>query len=399
MLKKVGLVAVLAVLISVVVATTAWGSAKAPARASASAVANAKVKCGKVRTIGMAAPVTGPASDIGNQQIRWAKYFVNRWNRNRHHSHARIKLVVGDTQLGVDTAFAVKVAQSFKSNSKLLGVIGPAGSQEVVASTSAYKAGGLGFVSGSATRTSLTDGHTDGNRRGFFFRTVPNDDQQGPKVADWMTKKLKWKRVYIIDDQETYSQGLADTVQKILNKRGVTTKRDSISQSASDFSAVIAKIPSNYQGIYIPWQLAPQAQAFGQQLQAAGKSHIKLFGSDGLFAPGVWKIAGSYDSAFPYNPSSKIVQTYVKAHKGNGEFFGLPSYVAAQVVTGAVTRACKAGHGRTTRAAVRKQIARGKLKSSILGFPVAFQRSGEMKLPAAFGIYQIQKNGAFKRIG
>jgi len=214
-----------------------------------------------------------------------------------------------------------------------------------------------------------------------------------------MTKKLKWKRVYIIDDQETYSQGLADGVQKILNNKGVTTKRDSISQKDSDFSSAIAKIPSNYQGIYIPWQLAPQAQAFGQQLQAAGKSHITLFGSDGLFAPGVWKIAGSYDSAFPYNPASKIVQTYVKAHGGNGEFFGLPSYVAAQVVVGAVTRACKAGHGTTTRAAVRKQIAKTNLKTSILGFSVGFQKSGEMKLPAAYGIYQIQKNGSFKRVG
>jgi branched-chain amino acid transport system substrate-binding protein len=397
MLKKVGLVAVLAALISVVVATTAWGSAKAPARASASAAANASVKCGKNRTIGMAAPVTGPASDIGNQQIRWAKYFVKRWNKK--HGKARIKLVLGDTQLGVDTAFAVKVAQSFKSNSKLLGVVGPAGSQEVVASTSAYKAGGLGFVSGSATRVTLTDGHTDGNRRGYFYRTVPNDGQQGPTVANWMTKKLKWKRVFIIDDQETYSQGLADGVEKILKNRGVTTKRDSISQKDSDFSSVIAKIPSNYQGIYIPWQLAPQAQAFGQQLQAAGKGHIKLFGSDGLFAPGVWKIAGSYDSAFPYNPASKVVQTYVKAHGGNGEFFGLPSYVAAQVVVGAVTRACKAGHGKATRAAVRKQIAKTNLKTSILGFAVGYQKSGEMKLPAAYGIYQIQKNGSFKRIG
>src|SRR3954465_4378269 len=222
MLKKVGLVAVLGALISVVVATTAWGSAKAPNRVSAAAVA--KVKCGKVRTIGMAAPITGPASDIGNQQVRWAKYYVKHWNSG--HPKARIKMVMGDTQLGVDTAFAVKVAKSFASNSKLLGVVGPAGSQEGVASTSAYKAGALGGVSGSASRTTLTDGHTDGNRRGFFYRTVPNDGQQGPTVANYMTKKLKWKRVYIIDDQETYSQGLADGVQKILNSKGVTTKRD-----------------------------------------------------------------------------------------------------------------------------------------------------------------------------
>jgi branched-chain amino acid transport system substrate-binding protein len=388
---------VAAVLAAGVAALTsaALGSTKSPTRASSAGVAT--VKCGKTRTIGLAAPITGPAAAIGNQQVRWAKYYVKRWNAQKANRNKQIKMIPGDTQLGLDTAFAVRVAKSFASNSKVLGIVGPAGSQEIVASTSAYKGAGLGFVSGSASRTSLTDGHTDGNRRGFFFRTVPNDAAQGPVVANWMTKKLKWKRVYIIDDQETYSQGLADGVQKILRARGVRVTRDSISQTASDFSSVIAKIPGNTQGIYIPWQLAPQAQTFGQQLRAAGKSRIKLFGSDGLFAPGVWKIAGSYDSAFPYNPKSATVKAYIRAHKGDGEFFGLPSYVAAQVVVGAVTKAC--ADNKATRAEVRKLIAKTKLKTTILGFPVSFTRSGEMRAPATYGIYQIQSDGSFKRLG
>ncbi len=396
-MKKVLVAAVLAAGVAALT-TAAFGSGKSPSRAaSAGSVSAAAVKCGSTRTIGLAAPYTGPAAGIGNQQVRWVKFFVKRWNKQKANKHRQIKVVGGDTQLGNDTAFAVKVAQSFASNSKILGVVGPAGSQEVVASTSAYKAGGLGFVSGSASRTTLSDGHTDGNRRGYFFRTVPNDAAQGPAVANWMTKKLKWKRVYIIDDQETYSQGLADGVEKILKARGVTTLRDSIAQTDSDFSSKIAKIPSNYQGIYIPWQLAPQAQAFGQQLKAKGKGNIKLFGSDGLFAPGIWKITGSYDSAFPYDPKSPIVKAYIKAHNGDGEFFGLPSYVAAQVVVGAVTKAC--ADGKATRAEVRKYIGKTKLKSTILGFPVSFAKTGEMHTPASYGIYQIQSNGSFKRIG
>jgi branched-chain amino acid transport system substrate-binding protein len=382
-----------------VLATAALGSIKSPSNApsKAESVSAAAITCGKTRTIGLAAPFTGPAADVGNQQVRWAKYYVKRWNAQRANRNKRIRVVDGDTQLAVDTAFAVKVAKAFSSNSKVLGVVGPAGSQEVVASTSAYKGGRLGFVSGSATRTTLTDGHTDGNRRGYFYRTVPNDAAQAPAVANWMTKELKWKRVYIIDDQEAYSQGLADGVQKILASRGVKVTRDSISQTDADFSSKIAKIPNNTQGIYIPWQLAPQAQAFGQQLKAAGKARIKLFGSDGLFAPGVWKITGSYDSAFPYNPADPVVTTYISAHKGNGEFFGLPSYVAAQVVVGAVTRAC--ADGKATRAEVRKQIAKTNLKTTILGFPVSFTAAGEMRTPANYGIYQIQSDGSFKRIG
>src|SRR4029450_3975090 len=320
-----------------VLATAAFGSNSSPSRVNAAAsAATATVKCGKTRTIGLAAPITGPAAGIGNQQVRWAKFYVKRWNAKKANKNKQIKMIPGDTQLGVDTAFAVKVAKSCASNSKVLGVAGPAGSQEVVASTSGYKGGGLGFVSGSASRTSLTDGHTDGNRRGYFFRTVPNDAAQGPVVANWMTKKLKWKRVYILDDQDPSSQGLADGVGKILKARGVKVTRDSISRNDSDFSSKIAKIPNNTQGIYIPWQLAPQAQTFGQQLKAAGKGRMKLFGSDGLFAPGIWKIAGSYASLFPYTRADPAVKAYIKAHHGDGEFFGLPSYVAAQVVVGAV---------------------------------------------------------------
>jgi len=378
-------------------ATAAFGSTSSPNRANAPASAGtASVACGKTRTIGLAAPITGPAAAIGNQQVRWAKYYVKQWNAQKVNKNKQIKVISGDTQLGVDTAFAVKVAKSLASNSKVLGVVGPAGSQEVVASTSSYKGGGLGFVSGSATRTTLTDGHTDGNRRGFFFRVVPNDSVQAPTVANYLVGKLKAKRVYIIDDQETYSQGLANGVESRLKAKGVSTTRDSISQTASDFSSQIAKIPANTQYIYIPWQLAPQAQAFGQQLKAAGKGHIKLFGSDGLFAPGTWKIAGSYDSFFPVDTANSVVKAYVAAHKGNGEYFGAPSYVAAQVVVGAVTKAC--ADGKASRAEVRKDIAKSKLKSSILGLPVSFTAGGDLK-GGGFGVYQIQSNGSFKRIG
>ncbi len=394
-MRKLVVAAVLAAGVAVL-ASAAFGSTKSPARtSSASSAGSALVKCGSTRTIGVAAPITGPASFIGQQQLRWTKNFVKRWNAQKANAKKKIKIIQGDTQLGVDTAFAVKVAKSFASNSKVLGVVGPAGSQEVVASTAGYKKGGLAYVSGSASRTTLTDGHTDGNRRGYFFRVVPNDSVQAPTVANYISGKLKAKRVYIIDDQETYSQGLADGVQTRLKSKGVNVTRDSISQNDSDFSSKIAKIPNNTQIIYIPWQLVPQAQAFGQQLKAAGKGHIKLFGSDGLFAPGAWKITGSYDSFFPINSADPIVKAYAKAHKGDGEYFGAPSYVATQVIVNAVTKACK--DGKASRAEVRKLVAKTKLKTSILGLPVAFTAGGDLK-GGGFGIYQIQSNGTFKRI-
>src|SRR5580765_2583701 len=70
----------------------------------------AAIACGKTRTIGVAAPITGPAASIGQQQLRWAQFYVKRWNAVKANAKQKIAIVQGDTQLGVDTAFAVKVA-------------------------------------------------------------------------------------------------------------------------------------------------------------------------------------------------------------------------------------------------------------------------------------------------
>ena len=83
--------------------------------------AAAAIACGTTRTIGVAAPITGPAASIGQQQLRWAQFYVKRWNALKANAKQKIAIVQGDTQLGVDTAFAVKVAQSFASNPKVLG--------------------------------------------------------------------------------------------------------------------------------------------------------------------------------------------------------------------------------------------------------------------------------------
>jgi branched-chain amino acid transport system substrate-binding protein len=374
--------------------TAAWGSEKAPQGASsASNAGSALVSCGKTRLIGLMAPFTGPAASIGINQVHWANFFKNRYNRSHK---KKIKFVNEDTMLGSanGTAEAVKGAQALGSNPKVLGVVGPAGSNEVKATTGALKGAGLGFVSGSATNTQIT---LDGSRTGFFFRTVPPDSSQSKSVAGYMLNTLKVKRVYIIDDQEAYSIGLADEVQNLLKAKGVSVSRDGVSQSQSDFSAIINKIPRNTQLVYLPWQLPPKGKAFGQQMQTLGRAGIKLMGSDGLFDPLFSGLGNNvYDSFFPVNPSDARVTAFKKSHGGNSELFGAPSYVAAQVVTGAIDRACK--DGKATRAEVRKQIKRTSItvKTSLLGLPVKFDRHGDM-VKKPFGIYKSQK-GVFVRV-
>jgi len=79
------------------------------------------------------------------------------------------------------------------------------------------------------------------------------------------------------------------------------------------------------------------------------------------------------------------------------------------VVATAVHQACKAGHGKTTRTAVRKAVQKVKLTdtASLLGFPVqflsknkgTFQGPGDMGGQANFAVYKITSSGAYKRVG
>ena len=388
----------LTALTALAVATGTAGGSTTAAQAPTSSDA-ALITCGRTRTIGVAAPVTGPAASIGSQQARWARYWITRWNR----SHTRkFRAVVGDTQLP-DTAQAIQVAERLSSNRQVLGVVGPAGSQEVQVSTATYKSGGLAFVSGSATRTSLT---TDGTRRGYFFRVVPNDDQQGPRVANYIRQNLRHRRVAVVDAQNSYSTGLADTVQNLLRAGGVTVQRESVNEAdTTDFSSLAARIPANTQSVYIPWQLAPKAQLFGQALRSQGKRAV-LFGSDGLFDPDSFKIPGSYVSFFPIDLRSGIIAAYRRGPgRGKSELFGLPSYQAAAVVGEAINRAC--ANGTATRAEVRRQVNATNIPKlrSLVGFNIRFvQRPrgvlgrGDMETPANFGIYQINARGVYVRV-
>jgi branched-chain amino acid transport system substrate-binding protein len=246
-------------------------------------------------------------------------------------------------------------------------------------------------VTGSATRTTLTDG----SRAGFFFRVVPPDAVQGPTVARYIVNTLRLRNVLIIDDQETYSTGLAADAAAVLRQLGATVSRESVSQQASDFSSLISRIGNAVRVVYIPWQLPPKAQLFAQQMREQGKNQV-LFSSDGTFDPTTYKPAQTaYASFFPVARTNALIRAYRRSHGGDPEFFGAPTYVATQVVVQAVAKACK--NGTATRAEVRANIRRTNIRRSLLGLRVRFTARGDLN-GGRFGIFRVT-NGNYTPVG
>jgi branched-chain amino acid transport system substrate-binding protein len=398
-----GLLAALAVLgLSVAAAAYAGGpagSARPDATASPAAAAQ-QVTCGRTRYFGLHAPFTGQAASVGQQQVRWVRFFVQRYNATHR---TKLRMVPGDGQLP-DTAQALQAAERLAANRRVLAVVGPAGSQEVEIGIAPFRRAGLAFVTGSATRTTLTTATP--RARGYLFRTVPNDDQQGAKVANYIRRTLNFRRVVVIDAQNSYSQGLADTVQRLLRNAGLDVRRESVNEATvTDFSSLVARIPSDTQVVYVPWQLAPKAQTFGTQLRAAGRQAV-LFGSDGLYDPDNFKIPGSYVSAFPVSIGHRTIRAYQQGlGNGSSDLFGLPSYVAADVVARAIDRACR--DNRASRAEVRRLIAQTDIprSQSLLGFRIRYRGptseifgAGDMKTPSDYILYRISPQGQYQKV-
>ena len=387
MSKRFGLVAVVAVGATLAIVAAAAARPASPAAAT--------VSCSKPVQIGMMTAITGPVASIGDDQLHWALFAVSQWNANKANK-VKLKIVQGDTQL--QASLASTVAQSFASNASMMGVIGPAGSDEVQAAGPILQKAGLAFASGSATRVSLTGG----TFKGYFFRDVPNDGVQGPTDASYMTSKLGVKSgdtVMVVDDQESYSTGLADIVGAALTAKGVTVDRESVSQKATDFSSLVAKITSSVKVVFLPFQLASEAQLFAQQAQAQGKSAV-IFGSDGTFDSKNFT-AGNYVSFFAPDVTTiaadnAVVAAFNKKFPGGTSPFGAQNYVLAQMYGQAATNACAAGKGTISRASMRKAFAKASLTSTILGTPIKFNAAGDLA-GAVFHIFKIV-NGQYKTV-
>ena len=337
-------------------------------------------------SIGIMAPITGDAASIGTEQLNFTKFAVSQYNEEHGTS---FELVEGDTQL--DPAQASTVAQRFVSDDSILAVVGPAGSQEVEAVGPIFTREDMGFISGSATRTSLTmsgDFPT-------FYRVVPNDDAQGPTIGNFIAENLDAKSVFIIDDQTSYSTGLADSATQALEEADVTVERESVNQDQNDFSALVSNA-ADADVIFLPWQLANKAQVFSEQLREQGSEAV-IFGSDGLFS-GDFTAEGSYVSSFApdikaIESSQELVEGYESEY---GEFtstFGPPMYAATQAALAAISAACE--EGEPTREAVAEKIGETDQQDSILGDPISFDDNGDVE-GARFYIFEVMGGGKYE---
>ncbi|MGH2843441.1 MAG: branched-chain amino acid ABC transporter substrate-binding protein [Solirubrobacteraceae bacterium] len=385
--------AIAASTVAVIVALSAAGYGHSSRHVAASA---ASAKC--TTSIATEAPITGEYSQEGDEQLHFIELAVKMENKALG---VHVALNQDDTQMVPSKA--VSMGQAIIS-SPAVAVVGPSSSGEVEAIGPSLGRAGLAFVSGSATLPSL-----DRGKNPTFFRTVPDDNIQGPNDARYIVKHLHPKAVLIIDDDEAYSQGLVAAMIPVLKHAGIKVNHQTVNgantgatMSSALASLVTAQLTPAETVTILPWQSAPNAQQFGFDAQQQHKQTI-IFGTDGINSPTQFKIPGSYVSNFgpdislSHSAMDRAILAGVKKYGPYGSA-GVPSYAAAQVVMQAIANVCKRG-ATPTRSNVLTALRHVNIPPSKnpLGVRLAFAHNGNLKGSPGF-LFKVRAGGKYVSI-
>jgi branched-chain amino acid transport system substrate-binding protein len=378
-----GLIATAIAVLAFAVAVTA-----AVAKTTGPAAPSQLAACTNV-SLGVMAPLTGPAAFLGQEQLSWVRFAASQYNRA---NRTRFKVALGDSQLSA--SLARTVARRFVSNDDIMAVIGGSTSQSVISSGNLFERVGLASISGSATRIDLTNGQFR-----TFFRVIPHDAIQGPNIVNFVARNLRARQVVVLDSQDDYSVPLSQAVARGLRARNVEVDRESVAADETDFSSIVANVGDDVDVVVFATQTASAAQTLSNQLREQGKDAV-VFGTDGAYSPTQYKPRLGYVSSFAndlrFLRSARTVVRAYNRYSRNKAFgtFGPPSYMAAWVAMGAIQRAC--ADGEATRSEVSRQVRRTNTPS-ILGGRIRFTARGDVR-GAKFYIFRVN-NGNYALVG
>ena len=201
-----------------------------------------------------------------------------------------------------------------------------------------------------------------------YVRVVTTDDNQGPAAAKYILERLNLKNVFIIDDTETFGDGIADNFQAYLEANGGTTvDRQGVPKTTTDYAPIMTAAKAKN----------PEAIYFGGVTATGGARILKAAIQAGLDVPyigpdGIYDGSGATANSFLNLAGADAKNAYATAaavgdYPGREEFearyqaeygsaptgYSATGYACAQVVIAALNKANPSGDMAAVREAVR----------------------------------------------
>jgi len=185
-----------------------------------------------------------------------------------------------------------------------------------------------------------------------FVRVVPADDLQGPLGAKW-AKEMRFERVFVIDDSESYGKGIATLFKDECNRSGLKILgHESINPKAPKFEGVLSRIVTSKPDLIY---FGGTTETMGGQLARVITSSdikCKLMVPDGCYEQAFINVAGAQNLndrcfvTFGGIPPDKLqgngkafIEKYRAKFSADPEPYALYGYESAKVALESIRRA------------------------------------------------------------
>ena len=352
--------------------------------------------------IGVDLPVSGADASIGIPTQNGAVLAIEEANKNGF-AGGKFKLeasLLDDAVQGThDPAAGAQNVKTFIADSAVLAMVGPFNSNVAKSEIPLTNDAGLVQISPSNTNDGLTVGedakklrtaHPDVNT---YFRVCTRDSRQGLALAEVAAKRLGFKKIFVIDDNETYGKGLADVFDASFRKLGGTVLgHEHVTKNQQDFKALLTKVKSqNPDAVFFGGNTSTGAGLVRKQMGDVGLGSVTYIGGDGISDDEFEKVAGDaangsyFTVAAPDATKLPAAKSFVEAYKARFKTdvgpYSANAYTAAKIEIAAIEKAIQdAGGKMPTRADVLKNVAATRDFDSPIG-KVGFDRNGDTTSP------------------
>ena len=268
--------------------------------------------CSGTVTVASDLPTSGGDASIGGGTEKGVKLAVDQANANKLLGGCTITYIAKDDASVAkgkhDPQQGAQNVTALANNPAVVGVVGPFNSSVAVAELPITNAAGLAQISPSNTDPGLTIAGSDPDintaslqpsGKVTYFRVISNDTVQAQVMAQVTTKELSLKKIYDIDDQETYGKDLSNYYdQDVQRDGGSIVKRVGLPGTTKDFHAALTEAKGlGADGIFFGGVAANGSGIIRSQMNDVGLNSITLLSGDGTVDPQYFKDAGAAGSS------------------------------------------------------------------------------------------------------
>lgn len=235
--------------------------------------------------IGVPTPLSGAYQDAGTDIFDGAELAVAQINAAGGVLGKKLELVQQDDACNPDKAAQ---AASELLSAHVVAVAGGYCSSATLPELNVLHEAGIPYVLDASTSPQLTD-------HGWpsVFRTIGRADAQGGYVGGFMNSVLHAKRVAVISDGSTYSQGLAQDTITALKRNGIAVVYEgALTPGQHEYRDIAATVGNTKPDVIYFTGYYPEAAALSKDVRALALP-IKYFMGSGTADPSLIQMGGA----------------------------------------------------------------------------------------------------------